>query len=104
MTKAERIFKCHKCERRNGSFCGIDKAIISEHASERYCPLGKYKLGLGDVIAMLIHWTGLRPYAVTMMTDIRLANCIWQASEQSCEAVTCGCKETQIKLNGESNG
>lgn len=99
------VATCSKCPHssrncRGPCPCTIDGADIIQHAQERYCPLGKYRLGLGDIIAMLIHWTGLRPYAVAMMTDIRLANCIWQASERSCEAVTCGCKEKQLALNG----
>jgi hypothetical protein len=66
MLKPPLISVCHRCRQARkldgcaGSCpCPIDNCDISEHAQERYCPLGKYRLGPGDVIAFVSHKTGL---------------------------------------------
>lgn len=63
--------------------CTIDGADIMQHAQERYCPLGKYKLGLGDVIAIITHRTGIQ----------------WLLRKISRKPTCGGCKGRQIKLN-----
>ena len=63
--------------------CTIDGQDILRHAQERYCPLGKYRLGLGDIIAIITHRTGIQ----WLLRKIR-------------RKPTCGgCKGRQIKLN-----
>jgi hypothetical protein len=34
---------------------------IRGHAAERYCPAGRYQLGLGDKVAGVLHRTGIGP-------------------------------------------
>jgi hypothetical protein len=58
---------CHRCPRRQQTCSGAcacletGRDIIDHALRERYCPLGKFQLGLGDTIASLLHRTGIGP-------------------------------------------
>jgi len=83
MNGIERI--CYLCKHRaifDGRMCGIDWKPQKEHIEQRYCPLGRYRLGLGDVIAMITHRTGIQ----WVLRKIR-------------QGKPCGCKARQVKLN-----
>jgi hypothetical protein len=60
--------------------CTVDGRDILEHAAEGYCPLGRYKLGPGDVLAIIFHRTGIR----------WLVGLLW---------ASCGCESKQKWLN-----
>jgi hypothetical protein len=40
--------------------CLIDGRNIIDHAKEAYCPLGKFRLGPGDILAAAFHRLGIR--------------------------------------------
>ena len=80
------ILICHGCQRRNRVnertvVCTIDGKPLHEHAAERYCPEGRYELGLGDKIAAVLHKTGI-------------AGIVKRITRKPC-----GCKKRQQKLN-----
>ena len=59
------IFVCHRCPHRQrpcagACLCLVDGVDIIDHAETRYCPAGRYHLGLGDWIARLAHPLHLR--------------------------------------------
>lgn len=59
------IVRCHQCPKRqrpcNGPCaCTLDGVDIIDHAEQRYCPAGRYRLGVGDVVARLLYLTGVR--------------------------------------------
>lgn len=78
---------CHSCpDRQRGCAgpcaCTLDGADIREHANQRYCPAGRYKLGIGDAIARITHATGIRKVVKVLA-----------------RGKPCGCKERQLRLN-----
>jgi hypothetical protein len=94
---------CHRCPHvqpppySGKCACTIDGRDILDHAKDRYCPLGRFRLGLGDWIARVLTATGLRPLLARMALDIALCNAPWLADGQQ---PTCGCAERQTALNG----
>jgi hypothetical protein len=55
---------CHRCPNRQKDcagpcVCTVDGEDIIEHAETRYCPEGRYRLGLGDIMAMALARTGV---------------------------------------------
>lgn len=78
---------CHRCPDRGEvvdrvCLCKLDGDDIRTHARERYCPAGRYRLGLGDVIAGIMHRTGIAK--------------LWK----KIRGKKCGkCRERQMKLN-----
>lgn len=77
---------CDKSQRgcKGPCACTIDGKDIMQHAAERYCPLGKYRLGLGDVVARITHATGIQ----AVMRRL--------TKKKPCG----GCKKRQLALNG----
>jgi hypothetical protein len=63
----ERLIKiCQACPDRKRPCAGpcpclLDGVDIIEHAKGRYCPAGRYQLGLGDKVAGVLHRTGIGP-------------------------------------------
>jgi hypothetical protein len=81
------ILICHHCPNRervssSSCVCAVDRRDIIEHAQEMYCPEGRYKLGTGDVVAMILSRTGIA------------AAWKWVLGGK-CD----GCKKTQQRLN-----
>jgi len=60
--------------------CPIDDKPAADHAREAYCPAGRYRLGLGDTIARVLHVTGV----ARLVRRLKLP---------------CGCKKRQQALN-----
>lgn len=57
---------CNACEHApkrcaGKAVCGIDGIDLIEHAEQGYCPIGKYKLGMGDRIASALYRTRIAP-------------------------------------------
>lgn len=79
---------CIRCKHRQKRcagvcLCTVDSIPIRNHAAEGYCPLGRYRLGPGDVIAIITHRTGIQ----------------WIIRKLRRGKPCGGCKERQIKLN-----
>ncbi len=81
------LSKCHRCPHRSPPpYAGVCLCLhdpknpvdIIERSASRYCPAGKFKLGLGDLIARVLHFTRLN----------RLK-----------PRKHCGCKDRQLWLN-----
>lgn len=87
-TLEHRFGLCHRCDRkimppRDGVLrCGVDGEDIMEHATGSYCPTGRYQLGLGDMIAAAIYWTGI--------------DRVWRRVRRG---KPCRCKRRQLALN-----
>lgn len=83
---------CHHSQRqcKGKCACTIDGKDIMEHIAERYCPIGRYKLGLGDVVARITHATGIQALTRKMK------------GKRGCG----GCKKRQLRLNqiGDRDG
>lgn len=82
------IAVCSRCKHsarncRGACPCTIDGVDILKHAEERYCPIGRYKLGLGDIIAKLTHATGIQKFVKAV------------TRKKSCG----GCKARQMAMN-----
>jgi hypothetical protein len=61
-SKHELLMICQYCPhlvRKGAGVCGKDDRRVSEHANDRYCPIGRYDLGLGDVIAKVLTAVGI---------------------------------------------
>lgn len=90
------IHHCQRCVREHGTACcgacpcPIDGADITVHALELYCPIGLFKMGLGDRLARLFHFTGIRRAFLWA---------IWILSGRPNKEVQCGCKLRQLALN-----
>jgi len=82
--KTRLLHVCHRCQRRNGGDCTIDGVGIIEHARQRLCSIGRYKLGLGDIIAAITYRTGIQ----------------WLLRKMRRKPGCGGCKARQMKLNG----
>lgn len=83
------IHVCHRCltaEQRVGKDwrCPNDGEPITHHAAEKYCPLGKYRVGPGDVLARIFYRTGIRRIVAR-----------WSIITGK----QCDCKGTQIAIN-----
>lgn len=103
MSLSARLAICRACPHRQRKCagrcpCKIDGVDSSKHAEERYCPLGKYRLGFGDWIARLLEWLKVRKLAAKMMGQVAECNRCWQRDPDA-EAI-CGCKERQLAANG----
>ena len=91
MSFSRNIVVCHRCPHRQRPCsgpcaCNLDtaKRDIILIARDHTCPIGAYPMkGLGDVLAWLFHWTGLR----------------WLRGRF---ARPCKCTEKHRKLNGLS--
>lgn len=95
---------CHKCSDRqsqcNGPCpCTIDGIDIIQHATQGYCPLGKYHLGLGDTLARFLHLTGLQPTLRQMMTELAVCRRAWMTDDELAKPADCGCKSRQLAIN-----
>ncbi len=78
---------CHHCLNRqqecDGGMCTctIDGKDIADHANEGYCPIGNFRIGLGDFLARLFHRTGVKAVVNTVTGG------------------NCGCKKRQMDWN-----
>jgi hypothetical protein len=47
---------CHRCtrDRADVSKCTVDENQIGDHATAGYCPIGKFKSGIGDNVAAFL--------------------------------------------------
>jgi hypothetical protein len=83
---AQLLIICHRCPQRQrdcrgGCDCTVDGRDITAHARERHCPEGRFRLGLGDMIARVTHLLGIQRL---------LRRRKWR----------CGCAGRQNRLNG----
>jgi hypothetical protein len=81
---------CHRCPDRQRNChgpcaCTLDGRDILEHARERYCPAGRYQLGLGDTVAGVLHRTGIAP--------------LYKKIRSKVTKKPCGCRARQARLN-----
>jgi hypothetical protein len=90
LTPAELIGVCLTCpnrmkpDARHVSACSIDSRDIREHAHARACPIGRYQLGVGDLLAVLFNRLGVR----------RVADLWTRLTKRPCD-----CSGRQAKLN-----
>jgi hypothetical protein len=71
---------CVRCEHRQRTCdgpcpCTLDGRDILDHARERYCPAGRYQLGLGDTIAGVLHKTGIGPAYLKLRSKVTKKPC-----------------------------
>lgn len=88
------IHICHRCTRRQRPCAGrcvclVDGQDVLEHAATAYCPLGRYRLGMGDLLARGLHVTRLARLAV-----------LWREMTGR----ECRCGQRQGELNGRWAG
>ena len=80
-TPADFALVCHRCRDHDGAgTCRLDSGSITGHAVEGYCPAGKYRQGLGDLVARVTHATGIAKVVKAVLPD-------------------CGCRKRQEALN-----
>jgi hypothetical protein len=84
------IGTCHRCPDRQRPCdgpcaCTIDGRDIRDHAAERYCPAGRYQLGLGDKVAGVLHRTGIGP--------------AYKKLRRKVTSKPCGCQKRATALN-----
>jgi hypothetical protein len=71
---------CHRCPDRQrpcagACACTLDGVDIIKHAAARYCPAGRYQLGLGDTIAGVLHKTGIGPAYLKLRSKVTKKPC-----------------------------
>ncbi len=84
---------CHRCEHAQASCSGRCACLydpakpvdILVRVETRHCPEGRFRLGLGDTIARLLHAAGIAKPAKALL--------------ERATGKPCGCAERQAKLN-----